>query len=422
MAEQARRPRRGSLLNWLIAIVAVIVVIVGVVIYLSMQAAPVSGFSRDERPIVPEIGDGFDDVHRVVIDGVNDDVALVRRNSGWGVEEFDGYPAVPENVEALLAELTELEGVYINDNAEPEHRRFGVDRSQLTAQGGVVSLFDADGEIIAEVIIGNSLALPGTAENRDRVYVRRAASPDVWIADRELRLTSAPLGWVEQPLFAIPATDIEQVTTVGRNEENRLVVGRDEEGQPQIVEGAVDDSDEEEDDPLAVSVLFSALEDFRFIEARRADEDIEVVAEARFELVDGGTIVIGMREREDPNDPEEGNWALISLEDDAPQPLEAYGGNIEDWLFSLPPRLASRLRMRPEDLETEGGAQTGDSAPVDIPEPGEPPTPGTGEDDALTIPDDETTAPDEATTTPDDGGATPDADVAPEAETEQDSP
>ena len=87
--------------NKLIALSLItIAVIVAATIFANLRA-PQS--DKQKASFFPELTKQIESVNYISIKGYNDSINLTRKNDIWSIDEFDGYPALPEKIKSVLS-------------------------------------------------------------------------------------------------------------------------------------------------------------------------------------------------------------------------------------------------------------------------------------------------------------------------------
>jgi hypothetical protein len=150
---------------------------------------------------------------------------LRRQGDGWVLPAYGNYPARPETVHELLADLSALRLVEPRTAAAADYGRLGVeDPTRPAAFGTALSVLGAGGAPLASVIIGRSReAGPGDAPAR--LYVRKPAEAQSWLAEGALPAAVDFEAWVDLQILSIDPADIASVSV--SRDGGRLLLTRD---------------------------------------------------------------------------------------------------------------------------------------------------------------------------------------------------
>jgi hypothetical protein len=152
-------------------------------------------------------------VHEVVLQQGEKTITLKKNESGkgWGIVERNGYPVSAKSVREIVFKLAQAELI------EPKTRdpsRYGQlnlgDPTVKGTEAKLVKLADADGQPIAEVVVGkNKYAAFGAG--RSGTYLRRPGKPQTWLANLDLKAPMDISDWVEPVFFKVPKEQIKSV-------------------------------------------------------------------------------------------------------------------------------------------------------------------------------------------------------------------
>lgn len=162
------------------------------------------------RPLLPELAAQIDKVAEISVRTAERSMTARRTDDGWVLAEAADYPVDPEQVRGIVLGLAEMQLVEAKtDNPE---RLARLELEPLDAAGAksrLVILRDAQGETLAEVVLGKrrfSLYGPGKAG----MYVRLVNSNQAWLADRAIDLPDEPIDWLERKILDLPKERIAE--------------------------------------------------------------------------------------------------------------------------------------------------------------------------------------------------------------------
>ncbi|MBK8210455.1 MAG: DUF4340 domain-containing protein [Rhodospirillales bacterium] len=163
-------------------------------------------------PVLPGLRDRLADVADVVVRDAAQTVTIRRTADGWGVAELGNYPVPPEKVREIVRALVQLEKAEVKTSRADQWSRLSVEDVETAgATSKLVSLRNAAGEVVAQLLIGKSGSGVGAEGS---TYVRVPGEPQAWLARGTLTANTKPGDWVDRRLFAIPTGDIQQVRIV----------------------------------------------------------------------------------------------------------------------------------------------------------------------------------------------------------------
>lgn len=141
-----------------------------------------------------------------------------RDNDRWLLASKADFPAEPDRVRQLITTLSELRTVEPK-TAKPElHNRLTVqwpddakrDPDDFSPRPTLVSITDADGEPIAEIVLGDTTYAGGGP----RQYARLLDDNQSWLVAASVTLPRGPLGFVNTRFVELPRDSVRSVTVV----------------------------------------------------------------------------------------------------------------------------------------------------------------------------------------------------------------
>lgn len=165
-------------------------------------------------------------------------VTLVKGDTFWQVQERSGYPADFDELRDLVVKLSRLK-IGRSFSASPESLArlslLAPSASEPSARGKQITLKDQSGEVLADVILGQSRET-GSAGGGGQ-YLKMAALDTVFLVDGSFQfLKTEPAEWLEKEILDIKAVDVKSVTCFGENEGTPLyTLSRPGEGDPAVL-------------------------------------------------------------------------------------------------------------------------------------------------------------------------------------------
>ncbi len=185
-----------------------VAVIIAAAIFASMRAPQ----SAKEKPLFfPELKQRIEDVSHIQIKSFDDTINLARMNNTWGIEEFDGYPALPDKVKSTVLGTADLKLNAPKTALERLYPRLGVEgpiADESTSK--LLTLKDATEQTIVEVIVGKPRR-SSAAQSTPGLYVRIPDEEQSYLVDGVLELSAKKTDWIERSLLDIPADAIKRV-------------------------------------------------------------------------------------------------------------------------------------------------------------------------------------------------------------------
>lgn len=173
-----------------------------------------SGFKAAEgvgEKVFPKLLDRVNDVATIVIDHAGGRITLNRGPGGWTLKEKFGYPARTVKIKRAALNLAELK------LAEPKTKKpekfSKLELRDLGTQGSksrLGSLYDKDGRLLAEVIVGKRRRnMPGSVTGG--VYIRRPGENQTWLASGAAEITDEWLNWLERKIVNVDTGRVKRI-------------------------------------------------------------------------------------------------------------------------------------------------------------------------------------------------------------------
>jgi hypothetical protein len=328
-------------------------VTVGAVVLLTPDRTeiPVSGSSPLAFPgLAPRLANAA----RIEVTRHDGTLTVNRAGETWVLPAKADHPVRPEKVRELLVGLTELR-LTEPRTANPELlERLGVeDPTRQGATSSLLKVLDAQGGVIAELIIGRRrMRVQGNVP--ESVYVRRPGENQAWLAEGRLPIDSDPNLWIDRDIANIPRERV-RAAEISRDGEPRLVLRRG--GEPDAKIAVVEPAETPELDEISLDEVGRAFEFLTFLDVKRAAEiPGEKIGESRFELTDNLRIgVIAHKEGDNL-------WVRLSAEGD--EEAQRLSARWQGWAYQVGqwkekafvPRLADLVKERREPAAQQAPA------------------------------------------------------------------
>ncbi len=194
-----------------------LIVIIMAVIFASMRAPQ----SEIERPLFfPELKERIGDVSQIQIQSFDDSISLTLKDSVWGIDEFDGYPALPDKVKSTVLGTADLKLNAPKTALERLYPRLGVEgpiADESTSK--LLTLKDGKQQEIVTVIVGKPRR-SSAAQGASGLYVRKPDEAQSFLVDGILEKSAKNTDWLERSLLDIPAEAIQSVGVVHPDGDN----------------------------------------------------------------------------------------------------------------------------------------------------------------------------------------------------------
>lgn len=185
-----------------------IVVIVAAAVVANLRAPQ----SAREKPLVfPELKQRIEEISHIRIQSFDDTLNLSRNNNVWGIDEFDGYPALPEKVKSTVLGVADLKLNAPKTALERLYPRLGVEGPVTDeSPSKLLTLKDAQQQDVVRVIVGKPRR-SSAAQNIPGLYIREPDNAQSYLVDGVLDISAKKTDWIERALLDIPKEEIQRV-------------------------------------------------------------------------------------------------------------------------------------------------------------------------------------------------------------------
>ena len=207
-----------------------LIVIIAATIFVKLRT-PQS--DKDKIPFFPGLAEQIESVNHISIKGYADSINLTRINDLWVIDEFDGYPALPDKVKSTVLGAADLK-VNAPKTALPRlYHRLGVEGPEIEDTTSLLlTLENVEKNKIIEVIVGKP-RLSSASQSSPGLYIRNHDDEQSYLVDGVLDITAIKTDWFERSLFDIPAEAIKSVR-IDHVDGDTFTLFRSEKGQEQF--------------------------------------------------------------------------------------------------------------------------------------------------------------------------------------------
>jgi hypothetical protein len=348
-----------------LALLTVITVAATIVVALGQPTATPVRYV--DEPAFPELRADPDAVAKVTIETPDGGFTLVRQSADRWVspDRFD-YPVAIDQLRDLVVALADMRLVEPK-TSRPE--RYGrLELQDLDAEGAksrLVRVENADGEVLAEAIIGKQRAQL-TGQQSSGTYIRRPGEAKTWLASGSVQPALEVQEWLDSEVVDLQGDGVRRIEVTPAEGAGYTIL-RDEKGGELRLEGLGDDEQMKPDanlGRLANALSSVGLEDVR---PRDQVEWPEQRPTARFITFDGLQVTVGLAKIG------EEHWATFDVEQVEPAvaaPADAEGEG------------TAAAASEASGTEDGGGGGTGETGPAGVQASESPATAAVGSDGA----------------------------------------
>ncbi len=206
------------------------IVIITASIFVKLRA-PQS--EKEKIPFFPKLAEQIASVNHISIKAYDEEVNLSRVANDWGVDEFDGYPALPDKVKSAVLGAADLK-INAKKTALPRlYNRLGVEGPEVEDSTSLLfTLKDAEENKILAIIVGKQRR-SSASQSTPGLYIRQPEDAQSYLVDGVMDITATKTDWIERTLFDIPA-DAVRAIRIEHAEGDAYTLFKNEQGQEQF--------------------------------------------------------------------------------------------------------------------------------------------------------------------------------------------
>jgi hypothetical protein len=160
--------------------------------------------------VFPGLIERVNQVEKLTVELSTGTVTIERGKDGWTVKENDDYPARAINVRQVILALAELKRLEPKTRSKEKFAKLELqDPTVKDARSKRVQLFDHDGKLLADIILGRRRqTLPGTTLGG--VYLRRPGDDQTWLAAGGPEVSDEHRDWLERKIIDVEGSRIKK--------------------------------------------------------------------------------------------------------------------------------------------------------------------------------------------------------------------
>ena len=311
--------------------------------------------------VFPAFRGGAGGVAAIEVGRAEGGFALERRGDGWANTGLGGYPARPELIETVLSGIADLRYLEPKTARPALFPRLAVEDPGPGAGSTRLTLRDAHGGTLADIIVGKARPRSANA-HRAGVYVRLPGRERAWLAEGTLDVRRDAPGWSDREIVDIDARSVRSMTL--RHADGEVVdLHRASPGDRKLTLRNL---------PVGAAVAHQHQIDFMsglakglsFVDARAGGPSDPAVApgvEVTVESADHLRVTLRAG-----HPAEDGSvWAAVDAglaadgeaSDHAQAQALRIASQFDGWLLKLPRRIADRLEIRLHDIVGAGSME-----------------------------------------------------------------
>ena len=209
------------MLKTLSTLAVIAAILIAVTVFVSQRNEPAS--PQTGQPVFPELKATINDVSEISVATQSGTMTILRGADAWRVKEKHGYPADLGKIREALLGLAGLK-ILEPKTGKPElYEKLGL--QDVEAEGSLsmgVTLKDAAGNTLAEVIIGNDRPAKGNGGQKE-LFIRKPGNSQTWLALGKLSVEKNPGEWLDKELVRVETERVRRLRVI-HPDDTRLVL------------------------------------------------------------------------------------------------------------------------------------------------------------------------------------------------------
>ncbi|HWA82521.1 MAG TPA: DUF4340 domain-containing protein, partial [Fimbriimonadaceae bacterium] len=326
-----------------LAVGAIVSVVAAAVVYTSSTGW--STVAQHGVPLFPNLRSGKPDIEVVAIASGDKTLTLENHDQKWTAKERSGYPVQADKVRELIRGLSEAELVEAKTRNKQRYALIGLeDPTDKDASSKLLRLIDGKGNIVAEVIVGNTRQ-DAFGEGKVGTYIRKPGDEQTWLVNTDIEPSVELADWVDPSLFQAPQDQVVHldVTVPGEDvlniqpsqDKRRFGLANMPEGMKLKYDNALDD-------------IVEAATDISFDDVKKVDGPLsgDKVGTAVLQLSNGLKVSMAI----EPG--EHDAWLTLeaSGEGEAKKTADELNARAKGWAFHIPASKAKSILVHREEF------------------------------------------------------------------------
>lgn len=164
--------------------------------------------------VFPNLTAHLNDVARIEATRAGEKATLKRDGQGedapWLLVEAGNYPGKIDRIRQALIGLAQIETIEPKTRVPEHYAKLEVeDPDKPGAKSGRITLFDASGKTLADLIVGKAKY---SASGQDTLYIRRPGEARAWLARGKVDVPESRYGWVDTNFLTVDLLRIKRAT------------------------------------------------------------------------------------------------------------------------------------------------------------------------------------------------------------------
>ena len=207
---------------------AITVVIVLLVAFLTFQYQS-NRFSNhsDDTVFIPQLTENIENIATIEITQKESSLVIDKKAGVWVLMQQGGYQVDVAKVRQLVESLASLEKLEPKTNNPERFSALGLEAPSKENTSARVALFDAQGQPLADVIIGSLRRTTGNAMREGALYVRNSNEDQSWLVKGGVNVSAQINDWMNRELLRLNSKHVASIKIDHpRNTSNDVMIER----------------------------------------------------------------------------------------------------------------------------------------------------------------------------------------------------
>ena len=209
--------------RFVLGLVLVTLVTTGAAVWVTLQQPAAGPVQIGDEPAFPALRERPDAVAKVILTSPAATFALTRAGDRWVAADRHDYPVAADKLRELVVQLADMRLIEAKTSRPDRYARLEVEDVAEGASSRQIRLEDADGNVLAEAIIGRQRQRLTGAEPSG-TYLRRPGEAQSWLASGGIALDEQVQDWLEDEIVALEGAGVRRLEVGPPSGESYAVV------------------------------------------------------------------------------------------------------------------------------------------------------------------------------------------------------
>ena len=271
----------------LFLLTAITITLIIIAVLLSNANAPQKDFEK--IALFPALADKINDIAQIKIQqGDHDPIVIAKKQDQWLVSSADNYPANITQIKITAIALSQAMILAKKTDVPARYEALGVQSPDATNTTKLLTLSNAAGDILAEIIIGKPKQNTSGQPTTPSFYARKPNAPQALLIEGSLYIPTTNHGWYNRKILDISNNRIKNIKISKNNA--MLELGKSDQGETEfkILQGATETPN------VSLNRIGNFFEDLQIESVQKVDNfaSLEQVSSTVFETFSGLNITV----------------------------------------------------------------------------------------------------------------------------------